>query len=209
MGLSRSMRREDAQARWRIGENVPWSVSWTGESAFDLAPSRDFPGLIDLVQEQKPGVGAPVFGFVHVTRQRLGMVGHLCHVCGRPTPARDRYLFPVESGGFVTLADGEVRYGGNVPPVHLDCARKARRLCPHLGGSRAAPVAFPGDEGRLVQRTDVVPGMEALARTLPAGLEIVFSCYRLFGAHFTRHVERLRREHQETAGSTDVLRQAP
>lgn len=206
--MSRSPKREDARSHWRIGENVPWSVSWTGESAFDLRPSQDFPGLTDLVQEQKPGVGSPVFGFVHVSRQRMGMVRHLCHVCGRPTPTRDRYLFPVESGGFVTLADGEVRYGGNVPPVHLDCAHKARRLCPHLSGSHAEPVLFPRDEGRLIQRTDVVPGMEAFARTLPAGLEVVFSCYRLFGADFTHRVERLRREREESPSVSDGLRPA-
>ncbi len=46
----------------------------------------------------------------------------------------------------------------------------------------------------MVQRTDVVPGMEALAKTLPDGLEVVFSCYRLFGPKFTQLVERLRRQ---------------
>ncbi len=193
-------------ARWRIGDNVPWSVSWTGEQSFDLKPSRDFPGLTDLVQAQRPGVGTPVFAAVHVTRQRMGMATHLCHVCGRPTPRRDRYLFPVQSGGFVTLANGATRYGGNVPPLHLACARKAQHLCPHLSGFLAPPVAFPRDEGRLVQRTDVVPGMEALAKTLPAGLDIVFSCYRLFGPEFTRHVERLRREREARA---PALRGAP
>ncbi|MGI8839499.1 MAG: hypothetical protein ACR2F8_01720 [Caulobacteraceae bacterium] len=189
---------------------MPWSVSWTGEQAFELKPSHDFPGLTDLVQAQRPGVGAPVFAAVHVTRQRMGMAAHLCHVCGRPTPRSDRYLFPVQSGGFVTLADGSMRYGGNVPPVHLACAAKAQRLCPHLSGSMAPPVAFPRDEGRLVRRTDVVPGMEALAKTLPAGLEIVFSCYRLFGPDFSRQVEGLRREHEAAARAAGrVLRAAP
>ena len=192
---------EEGERTWRIGENVPWSVSWTGESSFTLHPSRDFPGLTDLVQQHNPGVGSPAFAMVHVTRQRLGMVGHLCHVCGEPTPRRDRYLFPVQSGGFVTMADGSIRYGGNVPPVHLGCAKRARRLCPHLSRAFAEPVAFPEDEGRLVQRTDVVPGMEALARTLPAGLDVVFSCYRLFGPRFTRRVERLRSQHGQAIRS--------
>lgn len=205
---ARNRDRSGAPARWRIGENVPWSVSWTGEQSFELKPSRDFPGLTDLVQMHNPGVGAPAFAAVHVTRQRLGMANHLCHVCGRPTPKRDRYLFPVQSGGFVALADGAVRYGGNVPPVHLACAKKAQRLCPHLSGSLAPPVPFPRDEGRLVQRTDVVPGMEALAKTLPAGLEIVFSCYRLYGPEFTRHVERLRREHEKVTLAAGALRHA-
>lgn len=186
------MSRPTKATAWRIGENVPWSVSWSGEQGFRLQPSRDFPGLTDLVQDQRPGVGVPVFAVVHVTRQRMGIVDHLCHVCGRPTPKRDRYIFPVESGGFVTMADGSLQYGGNVPPVHLACAEKARRLCPHLSGSLAKPVAFPSDKGRVVQRTDVVPGMEALAKTLTADSEIVYSCYRLFGPEFSRRVERLR-----------------
>jgi hypothetical protein len=180
-------------APWRIGESVPWSVSWSGERSFALKPSTDFPGLVDLVQKQNPGVGTPLFAAVHLTRHRQGMAGHVCHVCGRPTPRRDRFLFPVQSGGFVTLEDGSVRYGGNVPPVHMACARRAQRLCPHLSGAFAMPEPFPGDEGRLIQRTDVVPGMEALAKTLPADLEIVFSCYRLFGEAFTRRVQVLRR----------------
>jgi ferredoxin len=177
-----------------VGETVPWSVSWTAEKALELKPSVDFPGFIDLIQAQRPGVGSPVFGVLNVTRHRLGMVRRLCHVCGRPTAKRDRYLFPLESGGPVTLADGEVRYGGNVPPVHLACARRAARQCPHLKGAAAQPVAFPSDEGRLIPRTDPPPGMEAFARTLPPGLKVVFSCYRLHGPAFTRLVERLRRE---------------
>jgi hypothetical protein len=177
---------------WRVGETVPWSVSWTGEDFYELKPSIDFPGFTDLVQAQKPGVGSPVFAVLNVTRQRIGMVHHLCHVCGRPTTRRDRYLFPLESGGFVTMTDGEVRYGGNVPPLHLACARRARRQCPHLGASIASPVAFPSDEGRLVQRTDVVPGMEDLAKRLPRGQAVIFSCYRLHGPTFTRTVQRLR-----------------
>jgi len=46
---------QDSQTDWRIGENVPWSVSWTGEAGFSLRPSRDFPGLTDLVQRRHPG----------------------------------------------------------------------------------------------------------------------------------------------------------
>lgn len=166
-------------------------MSWSGENAFDLQPSTDFPGLIDLVQQENPGVGVPRFAAMHVGRQRRGMVQHLCHVCGKPTPRRDRYLFPTLSGGMVTLATGERRYGCNVPGVHLACSRRAARMCPHLSGNHGVPVAYPLEEGRLVHRTDVVPGMEALAQTLPRRNDIVFSCYRLFGEAFSRKVERL------------------
>lgn len=179
-------------APWRIGDTVPWSVAWSGEQAFRLQPSRDFPGMVEVDQAEQPGRGEPMFASVHVGRHRRGMVGQLCHVCGKPTKRHDRYMFPIASGGFVTLQDGQVAYGCNVPPLHLACARKARRMCPHLGRLQEEPVACPAEDGRLIHRTDVVPGMEALAAKIPAGREVVFSCYRLYGAAFSRRVERLR-----------------
>jgi ferredoxin len=179
---------------WRVGESVPWSVAWSGEQAFDLQKSVLFPGMIELTQAERPGTGIPIFGAMHVDRARRGLSQHLCHVCGQPTSARDRFIFPVHSGGMVTLADGTERYGGNVPPVHGACARRAQRQCPHLKTAMARPVACPADEGRLVWRTDVVPGMEKLAQSFPPGLEVVMSCYRLYGAAFSRKVARLRRE---------------
>ncbi len=179
---------------WRVGENVPWSVSWTGEQSFSLEMSEDFPGFVDLVQAQQPGLGAPKFAALHVTRHRMGMAQHLCHVCGKRTLKGDRYIFPVQSGGFVTTPDESMRYAGNVPPVHRTCARRAQQLCPHLSHSFSLPVPYPSEETRLMQRTDIVPGMEELAKTLPGNLKIVYTCYRLFGPRFTRQVEKLRRE---------------
>lgn len=178
---------------WRIGENVPWSVAWTGEQSFDVQPSSDFPGRFDLIQAQRPGEGVPRFAAVHVTRQRGGMMEHLCHVCGRRTPRRDRYIFPVESGGFVTVGDGTMRYAGTVPPVHLACGRRARALCPHLGHSLAEPVPYPAEDSQVVPRPDIPDGMAELARTLPRGITVVFSCLRVYGPRFSRQVERLRK----------------
>ncbi len=179
---------------WVIGKNVPWSVSWTGEQLYDLQLSQDFPGLVDLVQREQPGVGAPRFAALHISRHRAGMVRHLCHVCGKPTPRRDRYIFPKDSGGFAILPDESTRYAGNVPPVHLSCARRAQQLCPHLRSAYAVPVAYPAEESVLIERTDVVPGMEDVARTLPPHLKIVFTCYRLYGPRFSRQVARLREQ---------------
>jgi hypothetical protein len=143
------------------------------------------------VQAESQGEGEPLFAAMHVTRQRRAMFGHLCHVCGRPTRPGDRYLFPLQSGFMVPMGDGTVRYGGNVPPVHLACAETARRLCPHLRKGDSRPVRFPRDEGRMVQRTDAVPGLEHLARMAPPGLEIVYACYRLHGPEFTEKVQAL------------------
>ncbi len=177
---------------WKIGENVPWSVSWTREDSYDLQASSDFPGFVDLVQVERPGEGSPKFAAVHVTRQRVGMMGQLCHVCGRKTVRGDRYLFPVESGGFVQVGES-MRYAGSVPPVHLRCGRKARAMCPHLSHALAEPVAYPSEESQVVPRPGVPPEMEPLARTLPAGVRIVFSCLRVYGPRFSRTVEGMRR----------------
>ena len=180
---------------WIVGETVPWSVAWSGEIEFHLRPDGDFARYVELVQKSDPGQGRPLFAANHVTRNRRGLIGHLCHVCGSPTQSWDRWLFPLQSGGMVDLGDGRTLYGGNVPPVHKTCAERAARLCPHLSRQYAVPVRFPkDDDGRMVPRTDVVPGMEDLAARLPPGLPVVLSCYRLHGLRFSRLVGKLRAE---------------
>ncbi|MET0294183.1 MAG: hypothetical protein ABW042_04145 [Phenylobacterium sp.] len=176
----------------RIGIDLPWSVAWSGEQAFRLRPSTLFPGYAEVDQREAPGQGEPLFAAVHVTRQRRAMAGFLCHVCGEPTAASDRWIFTVASGGMVDLGDGTQRYGCNVPPVHRRCADRAARLCPHLTRLDERPIRCGPDEGRLVPRTDVVPGMEALAASLPPGPPVVFSCYRLSGEAFTRRAAQAR-----------------
>jgi hypothetical protein len=183
-----------AATEWVIGKNVPWSVSWTAEQSYDIELSIDFPGLVDLVQVERQGQGVPRFAALHITRHRRGMARHLCHVCGKPTSKKDRYIFPKESGGFVIMPDETTRYAGNVPPVHLSCAKRAQQLCPHLRSAFAAPVAFPSEESFLIERTSVVPGLEAVARDLPRHLKVVFTCYRLYGPRFTRQVSQLRQD---------------
>lgn len=178
---------------------VPWSAAWSSEQAFRLQPSRDFPGLLELDQKQARGVGDPLFAAIHVTRQRRGMVDLLCHVCGQPTAAHDRYIFPVASGGLVTLHDGSQQYGCNVPPIHHACAERAAAACPHLSRLAEPPLRCSADEGRVIHRTDVTPGLEALAKTLPAGVEVVFSCYRLYGPDFTATVMAARESWEQQA----------
>jgi hypothetical protein len=180
------------EIKWRVGETVPWTVSWTGEQHFELKLSDDFPGLVDLVQAERPGEGTPKFAALHVTRHRTAMVQHLCHVCGRPTKPGDRFIFPVQTGNFVTLPDESMRFAGNVPPVHRACGQRARELCPHLSHEMAVPVAFPAEPSRLIQRTDPVPGMEEVAKAMPPNLKIVYTCYRLFGPRFSAKIAVLR-----------------
>lgn len=177
---------------WRIGVNVPWSISWTSEQDYELAISQDFPGLIDIVQHHRPGEGAPRFKALHITRHRQGMAELACHVCGKPTSKNDRYLFPVESGAMVIMPDDTPRYAVNVPPVHLACATKAAALCPHLRAHKAKPVPYPAEPSTLMPRTDIIAGMEKLAQTLPLHLPLVFTCYRLFGPKFSKLTAKLR-----------------
>ncbi|MFC3069134.1 hypothetical protein [Phenylobacterium soli] len=180
-------------------EDPPWSVAWTGEQAFRVQPSADFPGKLELDQKQARGVGQPIFAAVHVTRQRRGMVDLLCHVCGEPTAPGDRYIFPTASGGLVTLHDGSQQYGCNVPPMHRACAERARAACPHLSRLAEKPLSCGDDEGRLIERTDVTPGLEAIAAQLPKDAPVVLSCYRLYGDALTRSVLEARAEWEAAA----------
>lgn len=180
-------------------EDAPWSVAWTGELAFRLQPSHDFPGKLELDQRQARGVGEPIFSAVHVTRQRRGMVDHICHVCGKPTFPGNRYIFPTASGGLVTLHDGSQQYGCNVPPMHRTCAERARSVCPHLSRIDEPPLRCASDEGRLIERTDITPGLEGIANQLPPGVEVVLSCYRLYGPKFTEEVLEARARWEEAA----------
>ena len=172
----------------------PWSASWSGEGEFELKSSTDFPGMVELVQKQAPGVGDPLFAVVHITRHRRSIIDLLCHVCGEPTARHDRFIFPVASGGLVTLLDGTQQYGCNVSPVHWSCAVRASHDCPHLAKLQERPIRCSGDDGRLIYRTDVTPGLEAIAESLPPGLDVVFSCYRLYDPAFTRQVIAARDE---------------
>ena len=101
-------------------------------------------------------------------------------------------MFAVASGGMVTLHDGSQQWGCNVPPMHLTCAERALAECPHLSRLEDWPLACDGDDGRLIPRTDVTPGLERLAYEIPAGTKVVYSCYRLYGEAFTQAVIAVR-----------------
>jgi hypothetical protein len=148
--------------------------------------------MLELDQKHAPGVGEPLFATMHVSRQRRAIVDLLCHVCGKPTIDHDRYIFPTASGGLVTLHDGSQAYGCNVPLMHRACSVRARHACPHLTKVDEPPLRVGRDIGRVIQRTDATPGLEPLASRIPGNVQVVFSCYRLFGADFTAKVARAR-----------------
>lgn len=188
------MPRDDAPVRtWIIGETVPWTAAWSAEQRFAVAPSRSFPGAVEIIQIEAPGQGEPIFSGMHVMRQRRGLMGHLCQVCGRPAPVGDRKLFPMTTGIFV--GEGAARlYASHMPVVHAACAEKAAKACPHLRALSAKPVDYPEDEpGEIKREMNAPPAMAPLAQKLPPGVRAIWSYYRVFGPRFTALVETLRR----------------
>ena len=160
---------------------------------FRLEPSAVFPGQAEVVQLEAPGEGKPVLDGMHLLRQRRGVLQNLCHVCGRPTPRHDRYIFPISTGGFTVLADGSERYATQVPPVHLACARRAQAACPHLRRRYDQATRFPDKPGVVVFDANPPAHMEALAASLPPGGPVAFAYVRVHTAAFSRLVARLRR----------------
>ena len=174
---------------WRIGENLPWTAPWSGESRYRLAPSVMFSGLRELVQLEAPGVGEPQLQGMNLMRQRRGVNAHLCQVCGLATSPGDRWLFPTVTGAFIKAKVG-IRYATHMPPTHADCAARAARLCPHLRAALAEPIAMPRDIGFLAPETSLPLSLSHLEGQLPKG--VVFSYFRVFNDAFTRVVRRLR-----------------
>ena len=178
---------------WRIGENLPWVVPWSGEARFGIARSSVFEGLLEATQAERPGEGTPMPSGMNIMRQRRGVVEFLCHVCGEKTPVRDRYLFPVATGAFLKVK-GRTRYVSHLPPTHRGCAERAQRLCPHLSATYAKPSAFPLEVGTIGPEMSVPENLSHLLDGLPPGVPVAFGYYRVFGEGFTRLVQRLRAE---------------
>jgi hypothetical protein len=156
------VRRDPTATIWRIGENLPWTASWTAEAAFRLEPSTAFPGLRELIQREAPGEGEPQFQGMNLMRQRRGIVGHLCQVCGEATPPDDRWLFPTVTGAFIKTGAG-ARYATHMPPY----PRRLRRA-----GAPAMP-AFASDLGRTARlparRRAIGPGDQPACEPEPFG----------------------------------------
>ena len=144
-----------------IGVDTPWSVAWSGEMAFRVIPSRVFPGMMEVDQKQAIGEGEPVFAVVHATRQRQGMAGFICHVCGRPTWPDNRYIFPAASGGMVTLQDGTQGIGEAAPFPEVggedrtSCLAAAKGLASALIGQSVGDYQDLAD--RLTEQAPLFP----------------------------------------------------
>ena len=110
---------------------VPYTVSWTGEESFFLAPCPFFPtGMPALSQAVAVGSGQPLFGKPHSRRQREAIARGLCDLCGKSLKASTKVSLsharpqPHGAEGWAIL---QVE-----PMLHRACAADCVRFCPSL-----------------------------------------------------------------------------
>lgn len=131
----------------KIGLDVPWVTSWTGEIQGGVGPCPTVDGQPAALQVWKPGLGKPLYSRNHLRRQRDSVRAMLCPMCGEATEAGDRWS---QTGHFVAAGALRVRgFGpalpadldddrvlldvGAIAPLHLKCAQASLQSCPHLG----------------------------------------------------------------------------
>lgn len=120
----------------QIGVNVPWNAAWSAEDRYEVRPCRWAGGMLAVWSPHAPGQGRPVFAKPHMVRQRRSIAEMRCTVCGETTPDHDRWWFKlgkITEGHFMTTE----------APVHLQCARHALKVCPHLRGRDRDLARFP------------------------------------------------------------------
>ncbi|WNI14692.1 hypothetical protein [Actinacidiphila sp. ITFR-21] len=103
-------------------------LGYEGEHPLD----RDKFGILWRRIGISPGVGTPEYGAVHSLRQRRTMLRTLCQVCGGPADqTRDGVLWLMGRAEY-ERAPWPAPIESPHPPVCLNCAVQAIRLCPHL-----------------------------------------------------------------------------
>lgn len=115
---------------------VPWTVGWTGEESFFVAPCRHADGRPAICQIAAPGGGKPSFGKPHWCRQRQCIAEGRCDLCGKPlklaTKVSLSHARPVAHGA-EGLAILQVE-----PLLHRRCAAISMQHCPSLRRDIAA-----------------------------------------------------------------------
>jgi hypothetical protein len=145
-------------SRLKVGVDVPWVTSWSGEDLLGVGPCPEVGGRLGIRQVECAGYGRPQYSRNHLRRQRESTVRMLCPMCGEPTEAGDRWT---QTGRLI--AAGALRRSGlaavtppgaedervlldcgAIPPLHRTCAERSRDQCPHLI-AHATPelLAFP------------------------------------------------------------------
>lgn len=130
----------------KVGIDVPWVTSWTGEPVVGVRPCPSVGGALAIVQADRPGLGKPLYSQNHAVRQRLSVRDMRCPMCGEPTPADDRWtqlahpfaagVLRVSGRGAALPAeiddDRVLIDAGAIAPLHKACVERSLRYCPHL-----------------------------------------------------------------------------
>jgi len=160
----------------KVGVDVPWVTSWTGEPVLGVRPCPSVNGALAIVQASKAGHGKPLYSQNHAVRQRLTVRDMLCPMCGQPTTPEDRYTqvaHPFTAGSLRAAGRGRALPAeieddrvlvdaGAIAPLHKACSTRSLRYCPHLK-------ADPDIDVRLFPRSWVVLPLMARAEA-PAQL---------------------------------------
>lgn len=130
----------------KVGVDVPWVTSWSGEAILGVQPCASVSGRAALVQASSPGLGKPQYSKNHLVRQRRTVGEMLCPMCGERTPPEDRWTqvarrVPAgvlkrcgKAPGLPTsVADSQLLIdAGAIAPLHNNCSDRSLRHCPHL-----------------------------------------------------------------------------
>jgi hypothetical protein len=181
----------------KVGIDVPWVTSWTGEPALGVGPCPSVGGALAILQADRAGQGKPLYSQNHAVRQRLSVRDMRCPMCGEPTTADDRWTqvaHPVAAGRLradgrgdrlpANLTDDSVLLdAGAIAPLHKACVDRSLRYCPHLKADPHIDVRRFPDRWvvlPLTARAEAAPQL-FLARPVPARTAEVIGFLQLCG----------------------------
>lgn len=154
-----------ALSHLKVGHDVPWVTSWSGEAMLGIRPCPTVRGRPAICQAEDPGRGRPQYSKNHLVRQRLSVARMLCPMCGEPTQKDDRWTQVARplAAGLLRLrgvavpgdipGDTVVVDAGAIAPLHRRCVDRSLRHCPHLKASPDVRVM------RFPERWAVIPLM--------------------------------------------------
>ncbi len=159
-----------AKSQLKVGVDVPWVTSWSGERVLGVGPCASIENELAVLQLEAPGEGKPQYSMNHYRRQRVTVGGMLCPMCGEPTSADDRWTQvarrtnagALRAKGFgpalpTELSDGAgIVDAGAIAPLHAECSRRSLLYCPHLRGRGEVEVR------RFPERWVIAPLLVAL-----------------------------------------------
>ena len=181
----------------KVGVDVPWVTSWTGEPSLGAGPCPSVGGALAILQADNPGQGKPLYSQNHAVRQRLSVHDMLCPMCGQPTGPSDRWTLvahPVAAGRLRETGQGDRLPGdlsddstlidaGAIAPLHRACVDRSLRYCPHLKADPHIDVRRFPDRWivlPLMARAEAPPQL-FLARPTPARSDAVIGFLQLCG----------------------------